>query len=200
MTRKTLSTLIPVEALIQHRSGIASARLFWRLAEGDGIQRSRHGPKAWTTCGMQPFPHKPRAQMCNTTSKALRSAARCKTAPCLLRRATGSSEWERLWSMDSTMPPGLPGSNPPFPIPPRPSPVFQWCSRRSASGRLILRDAAGRLVHTVFEGAMPSGNGPSTFWMPLPFPLAPMCCTLEVEGRGTVVAALDGSLIGPYTL
>ena len=79
---------------------------------------------------------------------------------------------------------GFAGFEPAFPNPASAITCIPVVLKASASGRLILRDAAGRLVHTVFDGAMPSGRA-KYFLDAAALPAGAYVLQLEVEGRGT---------------
>ena len=173
----------PVEALIQHRSGIASARLFWRLAGETAyneVAMTEGVDDMWNAAIPAQAEGSDVQYYIEGTSVSGKVQDRPMPAP------------EGFWpfrvgeivvnGLDNAA--GFAGFEPAFPNPASAITCIPVVLKASASGRLILRDAAGRLVHTVFDGAMPSGRA-KYFLDAAALPAGAYVLQLEVEGRGT---------------
>ncbi|RPG80511.1 MAG: hypothetical protein CBC74_005540 [Crocinitomicaceae bacterium TMED114] len=172
----------PVEALVQHRSGIASARLFWRT-EGE----TEYAEVAMTAGADDMWSADIPAQAEGTavqyyvegTSVSGKTQDRPMPAP------------EGFWQfrVGEAVINGLDGAQafagfqPAFPNPASAITCVPVELRRAAEGRIALRDAAGREVAVLFEGQLPAGVS-KHFLDAAPLVAGAYVLTLEVEGRG----------------
>ena len=172
----------PVEALVQHRSGISSARLFWRT-EGETDYNAVDMTAGLDDMWAADIP----AQAENTvvqyyvegTSVSGKVQDRPMPAP------------EGYWQfrvgeivvngIDGT--PAFAGFQPAFPNPASAITCVPVELSRAAQGRIALRDAAGREVAVLFEGHLPMGVS-KYFLDAAPLVAGAYVITLEVEGQG----------------
>ena len=85
-------------------------------------------------------------------------------------------------STDGT--PTFAGFQPAFPNPASAITCVPVELQAAATGRLVLRDASGRLISKLFEGQLPSGLS-KYFLDAAPLPAGAYVLHLELEGRGT---------------
>jgi hypothetical protein len=172
----------PVEALVQHRSGIASARLFWRL-EGE----TAYNEVAMTAGADDMWSANIPAQAEGTvvqyyvegTSISGKTQDRPMPAP--------EGYWQFrvgeivINGIDGAL--AFAGFQPAFPNPASAITCVPVELSRAAQGRIALRDAAGREVAVLFEGQLPAGVS-KHFLDAAPLVAGAYVLTLEVEGRG----------------
>ena len=172
----------PVEALIQHRSGIEAARLFWRT-EGEADYNAVDMTAGLDDMWAADIP----AQAENTvvqyyvegTSVSGKVQDRPMPAP--------DGYWQFrvgeivVNGIDGT--PAFAGFQPAFPNPASAITCVPVELSRAAQGRIALRDAAGREVAVLFEGQFQRGVS-KHFLDAAPLVAGAYVITLEVEGRG----------------
>ena len=172
----------PVEALMQHRSSMASGRLFWRT-EGD----TDYAEVAMTAGADDMWSADIPAQAEGTvvqyyvegTSESGKTQDRPMPAP--------EGYWQfRVGEIVVNGLDGAPdfaGFQPAFPNPASAITCVPVELRRADKGRIALRDAAGREVAVLFEGQLPAGIS-KHFLDAAPLVAGAYVLTLEVEGRG----------------
>ncbi len=172
----------PVEALVQHRSGIASARLFWRL-EGEAyyteVAMTAGADDTWSAN----IPAQAEASVVQYYVEGTSESGKVQDRP------MPAPEGYWTFRVGEIVVTGLDGAQafagfePAFPNPASAITCVPVSLSQSAVGRVALRDAAGREVAVLFEGRFPMGVSKHFLDAAL-LDAGAYVLTLELEGRG----------------
>ena len=172
----------PVEALVQHRSGIESARLFWRLegaTEYSEVAMVQGEDDMWAADIPAQAENSIVQYFVEGTSVSGKVQDRPMPAP--------EGYWQfRVGEIvvngveDAA---GFAGFAPAFPNPASAITCIPVALRQAAEGRIVLRDPAGREVAVVHDGLLPAGAS-KHFLDAAPLVAGAYVLTLEIEGHG----------------
>ena len=172
----------PVEALIQHRSGIASARLFWRL-EGETdyneVAMTAGADDMWSA----DIPAQAEGSDVQYYVEATSESGKTQDRPMPAPEGYWPFRVGEIVVNGIGQVPAFAGFHPAFPNPASAITCVPVELQRAAQGRIALRDAAGREVAVLFEGQLPAGVS-KHFIDAAPIVAGAYVLTLEVEGRG----------------
>jgi hypothetical protein len=172
----------PVEALVQHRSGIESARLFWRL-EG----QSEYNEVAMTE-GMEDMwsagiPAQPENTVVQYYVEGTSVSGKVQDRPMPAPEGYWQFRVGEIVVNGLDVLPAFAGFQPAFPNPASAITCIPVALSRAAEGRIVLRDAVGREVAILFEGQLPAGIS-KHFVDASRLVAGAHVITLELEGQG----------------
>ena len=172
----------PVEALVQHRSGIENARLFWRLegaADYNEVAMVQGMDDMWSA----EIPAQEENSVVQYYVEGTSISGKVQDRP----MPAPDGYWQFrvgeivVSGMDAVA--EFAGFQPAFPNPASAITCIPVELSRATSGRLVLRDATGRAVELLHTGVFPAG--PSKYFLDAaPFNAGAYVLTLELEGRG----------------
>ncbi|MCH1576769.1 MAG: agmatine deiminase family protein [Flavobacteriales bacterium] len=173
----------PVEALVQHRSGIEGARMFWRL-EGETdyseVAMASGMEDMWTAA----IPAQPEGTVVQYYIEGTSVSGKVQDRPMPAPEGYWQFRVGEVLVNGIAEAPSFAGFQPAFPNPAAAITCVPVQLSARAKGRLVLRDAAGRLVLTLHEG--PFAGGTSKYFLDAaPLTAGAYVLHLELEGRGT---------------
>ena len=172
----------PVEALMQHRSGMANARLFWRT-EGDTEYNEVSMDAGMDDMWNSAIPAQAEGTVVQYYIEGTSVSGKVQDRP----MPAPEGYWQfrvgevQINGLDESN--GFAGFQPAFPNPASAITCIPVVLSQSASGRLAMRDAAGREVAVLFEGQLPAGTS-KHFVDAASLPSGAYVITLEISGRG----------------
>ena len=172
----------PVEALMQHRSGMANARLFWRT-EGDTEYNEVSMDAGFNDMWYSAIPAQAEGTVVQYYIEGTSVSGKTQDRP----MPAPEGYWQfrvgevQINGLDESN--GFAGFQPAFPNPASAITCIPVVLSQSASGRLAMRDAAGREVAVLFEGQLPAGTS-KHFVDAASLPSGAYVITLEISGRG----------------
>ena len=172
----------PVEALVQHRSGIASARLFWRLAGETAyneVAMAAGADDMWSA----DIPAQAEGTVVQYYVEGTSVSGKTQDRPMPAPEGYWQFRVGEVIVNGIDGAPAFAGFQPAFPNPASAITCVPVELSRAAQGRIALRDAAGREVAVLFEGQLPAGVS-KHFIDAAPLVAGAYVLTLEVEGRG----------------
>ena len=171
-----------VEALVQHRSGIESARLYWRL-EGETDYN-----EVAMTAGMEDMwsadiPAQPENTVVQYYVEGTSISGKVQDRPMPAPEGYWPFRVGEIVVNGIDAQPAFAGFQPAYPNPASAITCVPVELSRAAVGRIALRDGTGREVAVLFEGQLPAGVS-KHFIDAAPLVPGAYVLTLEVEGRG----------------
>ena len=173
----------PVEALVQHRSGIESTQLFWRVA-GETDYNEVAMDASMDDMWVANIPAQPENTVVQYYIQGASVSGKVQDRP----MPAPEGYWQFrvgevvISGLDGSQ--GFAGFQPAFPNPASAITCIPVDLKTTAAGRLVLRDAAGRLVFTLHEGSFSAGTS-KYFLDAAPLTAGAYVLHLELEGRGT---------------
>ncbi len=171
-----------VEALVQHRSGIATSRLFWRLSgetEYTEVAMTAGADDIWAG----DIPAQTGGSVVQYYVEGTSVSGKVQDRP----MPAPEGYWQfRVGEIQVNSIAGvsdLAGFQPAFPNPASAITCIPVVLSESTQGRVAMRDAAGREVAVLFEGRLPAGISKHFVDASL-LPAGAYVVTLEVRGRG----------------
>jgi len=172
----------PVEAMVQHRSGIESARLYWRL-EGETDYN-----EVAMTAGMEDMwsadiPAQPENTVVQYYVEGTSVSGKVQDRPMPAPEGYWPFRVGEIVVNGIDAQPTFAGFQSAYPNPASAITCVPVELSRAGMGRIALRDGTGREVAVLFEGQLPAGVS-KHFIDAAPLVAGAYVLTLEVEGRG----------------
>lgn len=171
-----------VEALIQHRSGIASARLFWRLEGASAyneVAMTEGAEDMWSA----DIPAQDQGSVIQYYVEGTSVSGKTQDRPMPAPEGYWQFEVGQIVVNGMDGIPSFAGFQPAFPNPASSITCVPVELSRAAKGRIALRDAAGREVAVLFDGQLPMGVSKHFIDAAL-LDAGAYVLTLEVAGQG----------------
>ena len=173
----------PVEALVQHRSGIDNAKLFWRVA-GETDYSEVAMTAAMEDMWNADIPAQPEGTVVQYYIEGTSVSGKVQDRPMPAPEGYWQFRVGEIAVNGISGVSSFAGFQPAFPNPASAITCVPVELKAAATGRLVLRDASGRLISTLFEGQLPSGLS-KYFLDAAPLPAGAYVLHLQLEGRGT---------------
>lgn len=174
-----------VVALAQHRLGVVEAMLHWRL-EGESsytaVAMNALPDDLWTA----DIPAQVEGTIVEYYVEALAADGKVQQRPMPAPAGYWTFVVGEVQEVDAVLnkPAFYANFSAPYPNPAGAITCIPLALQGSGSGRLLLRDAAGRVVQTIHEGAFAAGKQ-KHFFDAAPLSAGAYVLTLELDGRGT---------------
>ena len=173
----------PVEALVQHRSGIDNAKLFWRVA-GETDYSEVAMTAAMEDMWNADIPAQPEGTVVQYYIEGTSVSGKVQDRPMPAPEGYWQFRVGEIAVNGISGVSSFAGFQPAFPNPASAITCVPVELKTAAIGRLVLRDASGRLISTLFEGQLPSGLS-KYFLDAATLPAGAYVLHLQLEGRGT---------------
>ena len=173
----------PVEALVQHRSGIDNAKLFWRVAgetDYSEVAMTAAMEDMWNAY----IPAQPEGTVVQYYIEGTSVSGKVQDRPMPAPEGYWQFRVGEIAVNGISGVSSFAGFQPAFPNPASAITCVPVELKTAATGRLVLRDASGRLISTLFEGQLPSGLS-KYFLDAATLPAGAYVLHLQLEGRGT---------------
>ena len=173
----------PVEALVQHRSGIDNAKLFWRVA-GETDYSEVAMTAAMEDMWNADIPAQPEGTVVQYYIEGTSVSGKVQDRPMPAPEGYWQFRVGEIAVNGISGASSFAGFQSAFPNPASTITCVPVELKTAATGRLVLRDASGRLISTLFEGQLPSGLS-KYFLDAATLPAGAYVLHLQLEGRGT---------------
>jgi agmatine deiminase len=171
-----------VDALVQHRSGIALARMFWRLSgdtEYNEVAMTASVDDMWSAN----IPAQTEGSVVQYYVEGTSESGKVQDRPMPAPEGYWQFRVGEMQVNGMNESPSFAGFQPAFPNPASAITCVPVDMSRASSGRIALRDASGREVAILFDGVLPAGLSKHFVDASL-LPAGPYVITLEIEDRG----------------